>query len=76
MKIALFSDVHANLPAFEAVLRDIDGRKPDAIDCLGDLIGYHVLPNEVINEIRKRRIATIAGNHDLKVVIIRVGYYI
>jgi putative phosphoesterase len=67
MKIALFSDVHANLPAFEAFLKDMDTRQPDAVYCLGDLIGYHIYPNEVIAEIRKRGIATLAGNHDLKV---------
>ena len=67
MKIALFSDVHANLPAFEAVLEDLEKQKPDAIYCLGDLIGYNVWPNQVIGHIRKRGIATIAGNHDLKV---------
>lgn len=64
MKIALFSDVHANLPALEAVLTDMDHRQPDAIYCLGDLVGYAPWPNEVINEIRKRRIPTIAGNYD------------
>lgn len=37
MKIALFSDIHANLPALEACLADIDSRRPDAIYCLGDL---------------------------------------
>ena len=67
MKIALFSDVHANLPAFEKALESIDQQKPDAIYCLGDLVGYHIFPNEVICEIRKRKIATIAGNHDAKV---------
>ena len=67
MKIALFSDVHANLPAFEKALESIDQQKPDAIYCLGDLVGYHIFPNEVIREIRKRKIATIAGNHDVKV---------
>lgn len=66
MKIALFSDIHANLPAFEAFLADLDSRKPDAVYCLGDLIGYNVWPNEVIEEIRRRGIATLAGNHDLK----------
>lgn len=66
MKIALFSDIHANLPAFEAFLVDVDNRKPDAVYCLGDLIGYNIWPNEVINEIRKRGIATLAGNHDHK----------
>jgi len=64
MVIALFSDIHANLPALEAALTDIDGRKPDAIYCLGDLVGYNIWPNEVINTIRKRGIPTIAGNYD------------
>lgn len=67
MKIALFSDVHANLPAFKAMLKDLDEQAADAIYCLGDLIGYNVWPNEVIAEIRRRGIATLAGNHDLKV---------
>ena len=67
MKIALFSDVHANLSAFEKALESIDQQKPDAIYCLGDLVGYHIFPNEVIREIRKRKIVTIAGNHDAKV---------
>ncbi|TFF40093.1 metallophosphoesterase family protein [Mucilaginibacter psychrotolerans] len=66
MKIALFSDVHANLPAFEAFLADLESRRPDAVYCLGDLIGYNIWPNEVIHEIRKRGIATLAGNHDKK----------
>lgn len=64
MKIALFSDIHANLPALNAVLADIDSRNPDLIYCLGDLVGYAPYPNEVINEIRKRKIPTIAGNYD------------
>jgi len=64
MKIALFSDIHANLPALEACLADIDRNKPDAIYCLGDLVGYNIWPNEVINTIRKRGIPTIAGNYD------------
>lgn len=42
-------------------------QKPDAVYCLGDLIGYNVWPNQVIGHIRKRGFATIAGNHDLKV---------
>lgn len=64
MKIALFSDIHANLPALEAALADIDSRRPDAIYCLGDLVGYNVWPNEVIAEIRRRSIPTLAGNYD------------
>ncbi len=64
MRIALFSDIHANLPALEACLKSIDEHKPDAICCLGDLVGYNIWPNEVINEIRRRGIPTIAGNYD------------
>jgi putative phosphoesterase len=64
MRIALFSDIHANLPALEACLKSIEEQKPDAIYCLGDLVGYNIWPNEVINEIRKRGIPTIAGNYD------------
>ena len=62
--IALFSDVHANLPALESFFKDLDSRKPDVIYCLGDLVGYNIWPNEVIDEIRKRKIPTIAGNYD------------
>lgn len=67
MKIALFSDIHANMPAFESMLRDMDAQNPDAVYCLGDLVGYHIWPNEVIAEIRRRGIATLKGNHDEKV---------
>lgn len=42
-------------------------KQPDALYCLGDLVGYNIWSNEVIREIRKRRIAMIAGNHDSKV---------
>ena len=54
MKIALFSDIHANLPALEAFFADVETRNIDSIYCLGDLVGYNIWPNEVINEIRKR----------------------
>lgn len=64
MKIALFSDIHANLPALNAVLADIDNRKPDSVYCLGDLVGYNIWPNEVINTVRGRGIPCIAGNYD------------
>jgi predicted phosphodiesterase len=64
MKIALFSDVHANLPALEAFFNDVSRRSADAVYCLGDLVGYNVWPNEVVNEIRKRGIPTIACNYD------------
>jgi predicted phosphodiesterase len=64
MKIALFSDIHANLPALEACLSDIDSKAVDSVFCLGDLVGYNIWPNKVINEIRRRKIPTLAGNYD------------
>ena len=64
MKIVFFSDIHANLPALEAFFKDVESVKPDAIYCLGDLVGYNVWANEVVNEIRARKIPTIMGNHE------------
>ncbi|MBG8552758.1 metallophosphoesterase family protein [Hymenobacter guriensis] len=64
MTIAFFSDVHGNLPALQAVLADIGQRQPDMVFCLGDLVGYAPWPNEVIAEIRRRGIPTLAGNYD------------
>ncbi len=65
MKYALFSDVHSNLPALEAVLADIDAREDvEAVYHLGDLVGYAPWPNEVAGLIRERRIPGIAGNYD------------
>ncbi len=64
MRIALFSDIHANLPALEAFFADVDRRDVDAIYCLGDMVGYNIWSNEVVNEIRRRKIPSIAGNYD------------
>ncbi len=64
MNIVLFSDIHANLPALEAFFEDIKNRQVDSIYCLGDLVGYNIWPNEVINLIRSKQIPTIAGNYD------------
>jgi predicted phosphodiesterase len=65
MRYALLSDVHANLPALEAVLRDIADRVPEAaIYHLGDLIGYSPWPNEVVELLSSRGIPGVAGNYD------------
>ena len=64
MRIALFSDVHANLPALEAMFADMEITRPDMVYCLGDLVGYNVWPNEVVAAIRQRKIPVIAGNYD------------
>ena len=68
MRYAVFTDVHANLEALEAVLAKIDElaqQEPiDAIWFLGDLVGYGPNPNECIDILRKRTDIIIAGNHD------------
>ena len=65
MRIALVSDVHANLPALEAVLADIAARSDvDAIYHLGDLVGYAPWPNETVALIRRSGIVGVAGNYD------------
>ncbi len=67
MTIALFSDIHANLPALEAFFENLDRRDVDAVYCLGDLVGYNTWPNEVIEAIRARHIPTVGGNYDFGV---------
>ena len=70
MKIALFSDVHANLPALEAVLGDIDARDDiEGVYHLGDLVGYAPWPNEVVQRIRGRAIQGVGGNYDSTVAL-------
>ncbi|MGE5244063.1 MAG: metallophosphoesterase family protein [Betaproteobacteria bacterium] len=63
-RIAIFSDIHGNLPALEAVLSDIRRQHVDAMYCLGDLVGYAPFPNEVTERIRRECIPTIMGNYD------------
>jgi diadenosine tetraphosphatase ApaH/serine/threonine PP2A family protein phosphatase len=68
MRYAIFTDIHANLEALEAVLGKIDElaqEKPvDQIWFLGDLVGYGPNPNECIVKLRERTDVIIAGNHD------------
>jgi putative phosphoesterase len=63
-RIAIFSDLHGNVAAGEAVLAAVDAAAPDAVYCLGDLVGYGAFPNETTELIRARRIPTIMGNYD------------
>lgn len=64
MRYALISDVHANLPALEAVLEDIHRTGVDATYHLGDLVGYAPWPNEVVALLRERGVPGVAGNYD------------
>lgn len=65
MRYALISDIHANLPALEAVLGHIETETmPDAVYHLGDLVGYAPWPDEVAALLRSRSIPGVAGNYD------------
>jgi predicted phosphodiesterase len=68
LRVAVISDIHANLHALEAVLDAIDAAPPDEIWCLGDLVGYGPRPNEVVEEVRRRAKVCLVGNHDLGVI--------
>jgi predicted phosphodiesterase len=65
MRIAVFSDIHANLHALEAVLAAIDDEGVDEIWCLGDVVGYGPRPNECVDLVRERAAVSLCGNHDL-----------
>jgi putative phosphoesterase len=63
-RAAVITDIHANLPALEAVLEAIEGTGVDQVYCGGDMVGYGPHPNEVCRLIEKRGIPTIYGNYD------------
>lgn len=67
IQIAIFSDVHGNLPALEAVLKDIDQRGIHQKFCLGDLVDFAPWGNEVIEKIKKLQIPCLMGNHDERI---------
>lgn len=68
MRHAILSDVHANLEALGVVLEDIAARRPDAVICLGDFVGYGPDPVGCVNVLRPRLAGAVAGNHDLAAV--------
>jgi diadenosine tetraphosphatase ApaH/serine/threonine PP2A family protein phosphatase len=64
MRIAIISDVHANLEALSAVLERSKVADVDETWCLGDLVGYGPSPNECIEIIREKCAVVLKGNHD------------
>lgn len=63
-RFAIFSDVHGNIRALDAVLADIDAAELSERYCLGDLVGYGAEPGEVVERIRELGIPTVRGNYD------------
>ncbi len=64
MKAAIISDIHSNLEALQAVIKDIKKRRIKRIFCLGDVVGYGANPNECIELCMKQANVIVAGNHD------------
>jgi len=67
--IALISDVHANLPALEAVLADARQKGATAVLNAGDSIGYGAFPDEVISSLRSSHVLSVIGNYDQAVLV-------
>lgn len=65
MRYAVLADVHANLPALEAVIADLGRQGPDGVVVLGDIVGYGAFPNECVGAIAAAGWPCVAGNHDL-----------
>lgn len=62
--LALLSDIHGNLVAFEAVLADLRAEPPDAVVCLGDVAATGPRPHEVVARLRAERWPVVLGNAD------------
>lgn len=70
-KIAILSDIHANLPAFTAVLRDVGESGATQIIFLGDIVGYGASPAECLDLVRKLGGKCVIGNHEISTLSIR-----
>ena len=68
MRIALLGDIHANLPALEAVLVHARQHRVEAIWSIGDLVGYGAFPEQVVERLHQENVLGIIGNYDLKVL--------
>jgi putative phosphoesterase len=64
MRIAVIADIHANLPALQAVADDVTRIGADAMYCVGDVVGRGPHPNEAIDLVRRLAIPTVQGNWD------------
>lgn len=68
MKIAILSDIHANLEALEAVLTDLETHHPELVVCLGDLVGYGPDPEAVVQRVIERGFISLLGNHEAALI--------
>jgi predicted phosphodiesterase len=64
MRFAIFSDIHSNLEALEAVLQHSEERAATHYVCLGDVVGYNANPHECVQRVREMDCPIVKGNHD------------
>jgi predicted phosphodiesterase len=64
VRLAILSDIHSNLEAFEAVLADAQARECTQFVCLGDVVGYNANPHECVERVREMDCPIVKGNHD------------
>ena len=70
MRIAILSDIHANLEALEAVLADAQAQTCTQFVCLGDVVGYNANPGECVKIIQDLECPVVKGNHDEQASIV------
>lgn len=73
MRIALISDIHANLPALEAVLREIPHHAPDQIISLGDQVNLGPCPRQTLELLRAHHVVCLHGNHERYILSVLAG---
>jgi diadenosine tetraphosphatase ApaH/serine/threonine PP2A family protein phosphatase len=66
--IAIISDIHANYEALEAVLAEVERLRPDALICLGDIVGYGSDPVACVDAVREHCDLALCGNHDFALI--------
>lgn len=64
MRYAILSDIHGNVEALQAVIKDIETRDIDIIICLGDIVGYYSDPERCVELVKEHATYSVAGNHD------------
>jgi predicted phosphodiesterase len=76
MRLGIFSDIHANLEALQAVLAAYEHEKVDRFLCAGDVVGYGASPNDCVDLVRETTTEVVLGNHDAAVSgIMDYSYY-
>lgn len=75
-RVGIFSDIHGNVHALNAVLAELEKEQVDFIVCCGDVVGYGGNPNQCVEILRQREIPTIAGNHDFAALaLVDITYF-